>query len=178
MKAFRNVNGDVIEITVDLDLNGDPILPPNTTVDPRPEAQEGHYVTVVGNKWVQIPVPVREVTLDDLKQEKLAYIKSWTDHLTEQPIEYEGIMFDADEKARARISQAIVTYTATDYLPPAWITLDNTPYHISSYEDLKGIGMAIANAFTERFFIGTTLRNQVMEANSEEELNAIELPVA
>lgn len=176
MKAFRNINGTVTEITVDIDLNGNPILPPDTTVDPRPQLLDGHYLTVVGNSWVQIPIVVQEVTLDDLKREKMEFIKNWADNLLEQPIVYEGIEFDADEKARARISQAIVTYNTTEYLPAAWITRDNTAYNISSFEDLKGLGAAIASAFTERFFTGAALRAQVLEATSEAELNAIELP--
>jgi hypothetical protein len=52
MKAYRNIAGVVHEIQVDIGLDGQPILPPDTTVDPRPEPQPGHYVTVVGNAWV------------------------------------------------------------------------------------------------------------------------------
>ena len=38
MKAFRNLAGNVVEIDIDLDLDGNPILPPDTTTDLRPEA--------------------------------------------------------------------------------------------------------------------------------------------
>ena len=41
MKAFRNIGGSVVEIDVDTDPNGQPILPPDTTVDAKPAAHDG-----------------------------------------------------------------------------------------------------------------------------------------
>lgn len=176
MKAFRNVGGQVVEITVDLDLSGNPILPPNTTVAPRPEANEGHYVTVVDNAWVQIPIPVHVVTLDQLKAEKQVRVKQYRDWLLAQPVEYEGVQFDADETARARLSQALIINTVNETFPPAWIAADDTQFPLVSFQDLKGIALTVAGAFSDRFFEAADLRDAVTAAADEAELEAVVIP--
>lgn len=177
MKAYRNVGGNVVEIIVDLDLNGDPILPPDTTVDPRPEAQEGHYVTVVGNRWVQIEIPVVVKSLDVLRQEAMNRWSAYRSWLLEQPVEFDGALFDGDEQARIRLNQAISIVTMDETrLPPAWIAKDNTPYPITSFDVLKELGMAVYDAFSVRFFDTNTIRAQLLAADTEEALNAVEIP--
>lgn len=176
MKAFRNLGGNVIEIEVDLDIKGNPILPPDTTVDPRPEPQEGHYVTVVDNAWVQIPIPVQEVSFETLKQEAVTRLNNYRDWYLDQPVEVNGVVFDADAQARNRLVQALVIHNETQYLPPAWIARDNTPFVLTSVADLKAIIVAVQTAFSTRFFEMTDIRNQILATTTKEELALIQIP--
>lgn len=176
MKAFRNVAGNVVEIDIDTDLNGQPILPPDTTVDPRPEPQEGHYVTVVGKEWMQIPIPQVFTSFETQQAEAQKRVSAYRDWYLEQPIVYQDIKFDADKTARERLTQAIVFNQANGYLAPAWVTFDNGVFPINNAEDLKGLANAVQVSFANRFFEMSTLRGQVAAATNEEELAAIEIP--
>lgn len=176
MKAYRNLGGNVVEIEVDVDVNGQPILPPDTTVDPRPEPLPGHYVTVVGNEWVQIPIPQEYFEFSYKKQlalEKLSKYKNW---YLDQPVEHAGKKFDADEVARNRLTQALVIYNTNNYLPPAWITEDNQPFALNSINDLLGIINAVQTAFSTRFFEMDAIRQQILAAQNDEELDAVKIP--
>lgn len=176
MKAFRNVAGNVVEIEVDIDLNGDPILPPDTTTDVRPDAQEGHYVTVVGKEWVQIPVPQAFVSFETLQAKAQARVKAYRDWFLEQPVSHEGVMFDGDETARARLTQALTVNSANGYLPPVWVTYDNATFPVPDVAALIALVNSVQVAFANRFFEMSVLRSQVAGATTEEELAAVEIP--
>jgi hypothetical protein len=177
MKAFRNINGTVVEIDVDLDLNGMPILPPDTTTDPKPEADVGHYVTVVGNSWVQIPIPEEFTTFEHKKQKALESLKKYKDWYLEQPVTHNNIVFDADEKARNRLAQTLISNSVDNYLPRAWITTNNSLYPLNDLPTFMGIVDAVRTAFSTRFFEMESIRQQIIASTNEEELNAITIPV-
>lgn len=176
MKAFRNVAGNVVEITVDVGLDGKPILPPDTTVDPRPEPNPGHYVTVVGREWVQIEIPVVVESFESKVARKLEAIGKYRDWLTEQPVEVGGVKFDADDQARSRLTQALVVQSTLGYLPPAWIAYDNTPQPLTTVDDLKVIVQAVQTAFATRFFECDALRQAAKAATNAEELDLVVVP--
>jgi len=176
MKAYRNIGDSVIEIEVDIGLDGEPLLPPDTTVDPRPEPLEGHYVTVVGNSWVQIPIPQQVFDFNYEKQLALEKLKKYKQWYLEQPIKYADRTFDANETARIRLTQALVIYSNTQYLPPVWIDSNNQPYTISQISDLVSIVTAVSTAFTTRFFEMENIRKQIMNAKNKEELDSIKIP--
>lgn len=176
MKAFRNLAGTVIEIDVDIDLDGNPILPPDTTVNPRPEPMAGYYVTVVGNDWVQIPVPQEYKTFEYKKQLALEALGKYKEWYTNQPVEHAGKLFDGDELARSRLSQALIINATAGYLPPAWIAADNTPFMIHTVSDLQGIVSAVQTAFTTRFFEMDAIRQQILAATNDGELDAVHVP--
>ena len=176
MKAFRNIGGNVVEVEIDVDLNGNPILPPDTTVDPRPEPQPGHYVTVVGNSWVQIPIPQEVISFEYKKQKRLEALSTYKNWYLDQPVTYNNIKFDADEKARIRLTQALVVYNETGYLPQAWVTADNTLFPLNSIDDLKGIINAVQTAFSTRFFEMEAIRQQIINADDDASLDAINIP--
>lgn len=176
MKAFRNIGGNIVEIEVDVGPDNVPLLPPDTTVDPRPDPLPGHYVTVVGNSWVQIPIPQEFTTFEYKKQKALEALKKYKEWYLEQPVEHNGVLFDADETARIRLTQALVVHSASSYLPPYWITANNDLYPIENLSDLMGIVNAVQTAFTTRFFEMDGIRRQILNASNEEELNAINIP--
>ena len=176
MKAYRNVAGEIREITIDLDLQGNPILPPDTTVQPRPMPLPGHYVTVVGTEWVQILTPVYVESLDSKRQRKVASIAAYRNWLTEQPVTVGEYQFDADDQARSRLTQALVMHSSLQYLPPIWVTHDNGFYPLADINDLLPIVGAVQNAFAERFYLCSTLRQAALSAATEAELALVEVP--
>ena len=176
MKAYRNIGGSVIEVEVDIGLDGQPLLPPDTTVDPKPDPQPGHYVTVVGNSWVQIPIPEQVLDFSYEKQLALERLKKYKDWYLEQPVEHAGHSFDADSLARDRLTQALVIHSATGYLPPAWIDANNQPFTITTIQDLHGIISAVQTAFSSRFFEMENIRQQILNAQDKQALDLIEIP--
>lgn len=176
MKAFRNLAGSVIEIEVDVDPNGDPILPPDTTTDPRPEADPDHYVTVVGKVWVQIPIPQAFVSFETKKQQKLDLFRKYRDKYIDATITHAGMEFDADELTRGRLVQVLFTHQTTGYLPPAWISADNIPYPLNAVEDLQALATAVQQAFAQRFFEMDTMRRQILDAADDAALDAVVIP--
>lgn len=176
MKAFRNIAGNVVEIEVDIGIDNQPILPPDTTTDPKPAANAGHYVTVVGNVWVQIPVPQEVSTFEYKQQKAMEALSKYKEYYLELPVTHATVVFDADEKARARLTQAIVINSASSYLPPAWISANNTPFALTTLADLMGIVVAVQTAFATRFFEIDVIRHAITVAANESELGLIVIP--
>lgn len=179
MKAFRGISGGYKEIDVDVDhVTQQPILPPDTTIDLKPETvTENHYLTVVGNEWVEIENPVPVFSFDYLKQKKLEEVYEYREWLFRQPVEHAGALFDADDTARTRLTQALVmTNPPINYVPPVWVTYDNDSFPISDLPDLVGIVSAVTSAFSQRFYEMGYLRSQVSAAEHQEALDAIEIP--
>ena len=176
MKAFRNIGGSVVEIEVDVDPAGAPILPPDTTTDAKPEAQPGHYVTVVGKAWVQIPETVPFVAFETKKQAVLAKWKAYREWYVNSMIEFSGRPFNADEIARGRLSQAITVSNFSGYVPPAWIDGNNQEFPIASINDLQALAGAVLAAFSSRFYEMNTLRAQILAAADDAALDLIVIP--
>lgn len=176
MKAFRNVAGQVVEIEVDVDLAGNPILPPNTTTDRAPSVPEGFYATVVDDRWVVIAKPVQTVTFEMKKQSKLDQLSTYRNWALDQPVEHDSRIFDADELARARVTQSLVSFQALGELPAGWVDVNNELYPVPTVEVLNALALAIATAFQQRFFETATLRASIMEATTEAELDLVECP--
>jgi hypothetical protein len=176
MKAFRLYNGSIIEFEVDVDKNGNPLLPPNTTIDPKPAVMPGHYLTISGNTWKQVPIPVHVPSFEERRNKKLDDLKSIKEAYLNQPVEYNGRKFDADSFARDNLTQAIVVYRETNYLPPYWVDYDNQQYTISSVDDLKGILSAVQTAYSNRFYELDNVRQALLSATTEADLDAITIP--
>lgn len=176
MQAFRNVGGEVKTIQVDVDIDGNPILPPDTTVDPRPEPLEGHYVTVVDRAWVQIPIPVQVVTLDALRNDKLTRFDKWREKHINRPVDMNGVMFDADELSRSRVTQALTVYASIGFLPAAWMDMNKQPFPLTSVDDLKAVATAILAQFNASFFEAEVKRAAIVAATTEAELAAVDIP--
>lgn len=178
MKAFRNIGGEVREIQVDIGLDGQPILPPDTTVNDRPEPLPGHYVTVVDNSWVQIEIPVYVKSFETLKAETLDKVVKYRSWLLEQPVDVDGVLFDGDKLARDRLTDALVIYSELGVLPPAWVTYANELHALTTIDDLKAIAAAVTTAFSTRFYECNDLRASVLAAADEAQLQAIKIPEA
>lgn len=176
MKAWRLYNGQITETVVDVDeATGQPILPPDTTVAPRPDAIDGHYLTIQGNNWVQIQIPAP--SFFQLQSDKRVEFEGLRQRYMDKPVDVNGTLFDADETARTRLSQALTMFQTFAYIPPTWIRQDNTPHPLASVDDLKTIALAVMTAFSTRFYELTTVRDAINNATTKEELDAIVMPV-
>lgn len=162
MKAYRNLNGQIVEIDVDVDPNNQPLLPPDTTVDPRPDPLAGHYVTIVGNAWVQIEIPATVFEFSYNREKKLADLAVYKTWYLDQPLAINGVLYDADEQARTRLIQALTVYNAYGALPSAWVDSNNVPHPISAVADLNALIQPIAQAFQTRFFDMDTIRQNIL----------------
>ena len=174
MKAFQLYNGLIREIDIDIALYGSPILPPNTTVDPRPDEIPNHYLTIQGNSWVLVEIPAR--TVEQTRQDKLSSFNSYRKFYMDQPVVHNDVQFDADSTARERLTQAIVMNGSVGYLPPVWIKHDNTGYPIATISDLVGIAQAVQTAFATRYYEMIALRDSINAATTLEQLDAINIP--
>jgi len=178
MNAFRSINGNIVEVLIDVDPNGMSLLPPNTTVEPKPEALEGHRLDIMGTSWIQVPVVVHVKSFEELRLDKLAELRRYRDWIFEQPTEHAGVLFDADDKARVRISQTVTAYQAFSELPPGWVTYDNQTIPLATFDDLKAIAVTIFTTFNARFFECNTMRDAISVAETEEALDAVVIPTA
>ena len=135
-------------------------------------------MTVVGNVWMQIPIPQPYVSFETKKAEAEKKLQSYRDWYLEQPVTHESVLFDGDETTRARLTQALIVHSANGYLPPAWITYDNNVFPLPNVDALKALVNTVSVAFSNRFFEMSTLRGQIMAATDETQLDAVVIPVA
>ena len=115
-----------------------------------------------------------EPTLDEIKQAKLVELKSMRDNLEVEPIEYNGNLFDYDEKARDRINAAIISLELAPVgTSLSWTTADNKEATVTA-NDLKMVIANVAIRSNELHVKYRTLKEQVNNATTVEEVNAIE----
>lgn len=122
----------------------------------------GEYYEVVA-----IPSP----TFGELKAQKLTEFKSMRDTKEVEPIEYNGNLFDFDEKARDRINSAIIALDITGQ-SIEWTSADNTNVAVTA-QDLRNIIAAVAlrsNALHVKY---RNLKEQVLACSTAEEVAEI-----
>lgn len=116
-----------------------------------------------------------EQTLDELKVDKLAALKAERDTKEVEPIEYNGHLYDYDEKARDRINAAIIALDmAGEEATLQWTTADNNNAIVTA-QDLRNIIAAVAlrsNTLHEQY---RTAKEAVNAAETKEEVEAVTL---
>lgn len=126
---------------------------------------KGEYYEVVENA-VHVP------TLDELKANKISDFKNKRDTLEVEPIEYNGNLFDYDEKARDRINSALVALDLSKQ-SIEWTTADNTNVTINS-DDLRGIIAKVAERSNQLHIRYRELKEQIEFCQTKEDLEAIQ----
>lgn len=120
---------------------------------------------------VAIPAP----SLEELKQAKINEFKAIRDNEEIKPIEYSGNLFDYDDKARDRINAAIIALDlAGEGASLSWTTANNTEATVTA-NDLRAIIAAVAVRSNELHIRYRNAKAKVEEAQTAEELEAIEL---
>lgn len=93
---------------------------------------------------LNVTVTHEEEHLEVIKQRKIAELKAERDEAEVTPIEYNGNLYDYDEKARDRISAAIIALELQgEGATIDWTTADNADTPVTA-NDLKMIIAAVA----------------------------------
>lgn len=111
-------------------------------------------------------------TLDELKADEILEFKNIRDTEEVKPIEYNGNLFDFDEKARDRINSAII---ALDIAGQSieWTTANNTNVLVTA-DDLRGVIAAVAMRSNELHAKYRELKELVLACTTKEQLEKIE----
>lgn len=123
---------------------------------------KGDYYEVVA-----IPAPA----LDELKQAKIAEFKNVRDAEEIKPIEYNGNLFDFDDKARDRINSAIIALDITGQ-SIEWTTADNSNVTVTA-NDLRGVIGAVAVRSNELHIKYRNLKEQVLSCTDKDAVDKI-----
>ena len=111
-------------------------------------------------------------TLEQLKADKINEFKLKRDSIEVEPISYQGYRFDYDDKARDRISAAIIALDVSKG-QIAWTTADNTEVMVNA-DDLRGVIAAVALRSNELHVKYRQLKEQVEACATKEQLEKIE----
>lgn len=129
---------------------------------------KGDYYEVV-----TLPLP----TLEEIKQHKIAALKSQRDVAEVEPIEYQGYSFDYDEKARERINAAIIALeVAGASASLTWTTADNQDVKVTA-NDLRMVIAMVAQRSNALHVAYRVAKGRVEQATSVAEVEAITLGV-
>lgn len=177
MKAFRNFSGQIKEIDIDVSPSGEPLLPQDTTVDPRPDDKEGYYLSVVGTKWVYIPYKAPEETIDQIRNRRFVQLAGYKDWYFTTPVKFDDVLFDADEESRARLAQNLQIFNLTGKIPSSWISYTNEPYPLNDDKDkFTNLVLTVLQTFNNRHIEMNVIRDKILKAETIQELNEIQVP--
>ena len=116
-----------------------------------------------------------EEPLEVIKQRKIAELKYQRDIAEVQPIEYNGNLYDYDEKARDRINAAIIALELQgEGATIDWTTADNQDVKVTA-NDLRMIIAAVAvrsNALHNAYRVA---KEKVLNATTKEEVEKVVL---
>ena len=119
-----------------------------------------------------VTVMHEEEPLEVLRQRKIAELKYQRDIAEVQPIEYNGNLYDYDEKARDRINVAIAALGDTGSL--SWTTADNKEVTVTSV-DLRSVLIEVAKRSIALHTAYRAAREKVLNATTKEEVEQVVL---
>ena len=116
-----------------------------------------------------------EEPLEVMKQRKITELKYQRDKEEVKPIEYNGNLYDYDEKARDRINAAIIALELQgEGATIDWTTTDNADTPVTA-NDLKMIIAAVAVRSNKLHTAYRTAKEKVLEATTKEEVEQVVL---
>ena len=119
-----------------------------------------------------VTVVYEEEPLEVLRQRKIAELKYQRDKAEVQPIEYNGNLYDYDEKARDRINVAIAALGDTGSI--SWTTADNKEVTVTGV-DLRSVLIAVAKRSIALHNAYRAAREKVLNATTKEEVEQVVL---
>lgn len=124
-----------------------------------------------------VTVVHEEEPLEVIKQRKITELKYQRDKAEVEPIEYNGNLYDYDEKARDRINAAIIALSLQgEGATIDWTTADNQDVKVTVY-DLRAIVAAVAVRSNALHTSYRAAKEKVEAAQNKEEVEAIILNV-
>lgn len=134
-------------------------------------------LSITDKALVELNVTVmhEEEPLEVIKQRKIAELKYQRDKAEVEPIEYNGSLFDFDEKARDRINSAIIALDlmGTD-ATIEWTTADNTNVTVTA-DDLRCVIAAVAQRSNALHVAYRAAKDKVEQATTVAEVEAVTL---
>ena len=139
--------------------------------------QEGIFIplTISDEALAELNVTVthEDEPLEVIKQRKIAELKYQRDTAEVTPIEYNGNLYDYDEKARDRISAAIIALELQgEGATIEWTTADNADVKVTA-NDLRMVIAAVAVRSNKLHTAYRTAKAQVEAAGTAEEVEAV-----
>lgn len=139
--------------------------------------QEGIFIPLsIGDEALaelNVTVMHEEEPIENVKQRKILMLKRQRDVAEVQPIEYNGNLYDYDEKARDRISAAIIALDVQgEGAKISWTTADNEDAVVTA-QDLRAIVAAVAVRSNLLHIAYRKAKAQVEAAGSADEVNAV-----
>jgi hypothetical protein len=116
----------------------------------------------------------RENAITAARTAKTAEIDEARNAYISQGVEYNGVIYDADERAQQIITSMISLYGAAGQTDAkiSFITKANAVETLT-YSDLVQLGAALANRVSEAYLTARTLKNQAENAATLAEIQAI-----
>lgn len=119
-----------------------------------------------------VTITREEEPLEVIKQRKITELKYQRDEAEVQPIEYNGNLYDYDEKARDRINVAIAALGDTGSL--SWTTADNKEVTVTGV-DLRSVLIEVAKRSIALHKAYRAAREKVLNATTKEEVEQVVL---
>lgn len=114
-----------------------------------------------------------EEPIETLRERKIMELKRQRDTAEVEPVEYGGHLYDYDSKARERINAAIIALDQQGAdAAIAWTTADDNDVTVTA-ADLRAVIAAVAMRSNALHVKYRTLKHQVQECKTMEELEAI-----
>lgn len=128
-------------------------------------------------KDLGITVTTEEESLESIKEHKILTLKIQRDNLEVEPIAYQGYSFDYDDKARDRISAAIIALELQgEGATIEWTTADNADTPVTA-NDLKMIIAAVAVRSNKLHTAYRVAKEKVEAATTAVEADAVTLEI-
>lgn len=120
-----------------------------------------------------VTVMHEEEPLEVIKQRKITELKYQRDKAEVQPIEYNGNLYDYDEKARDRINAAIIALSLQgEGATIDWTTADNQDVKVTA-NDLRMVIAAVAVRSNTLHMAYRKARERVEATSTAEEVEAV-----
>lgn len=124
---------------------------------------------------LNVTVMHEEEPLEVIKQRKITELKYQRDKAEVKPIEYNGNLYDYDEKARDRINAAIIALELQgEGATIDWTTADNADVKVTA-KDLRKIIANIAIRSNKLHTVYRLAKEKVEQATTKEEVDKITL---
>ena len=149
-----------------------------TNIYPLSEAlgQEGIFIplSLSDEALAELGVTVmrEEEPLEVIKQRKITELKAERDEAEVTPIEYNGNLYDYDDKARDRINVAIAALGDTGSI--SWTTADNKEVTVTGV-DLRSVLIEVAKRSIALHKAYRAAREKVLNATTKEEVEKVVL---
>ena len=121
---------------------------------------------------LNVTVTHEEEPLEVIKQRKIAELKYQRDKAEVTPIEYNGNLYDYDEKARDRINVAIAALGDTGSI--SWTTADNKEVTMTGV-DLRSVLIEVAKRSIALHKAYRAAREKVLNATTKDEVEKVVL---